>query len=149
MRCGFISRDDASFRAVCMLLAQHAQYANLPLRRAPEILRAVQLGQVFGAVDGSDLIGVVSWKETSDHVAREAVARRQLPPSSACLPHGDALVATAFLARSNEAGRLLWEAFLKAHQGRTILYERHKLKTHSLPVFKWMDKAGRLMGRDI
>src|SRR5690606_17460450 len=117
MICGFISQDDASFRAVCMLLAQHPQYANLPLRRTPEILRAVQSRQVFAAVQGNELTGAVLWKETSDVVAREAVAKRQLPDASQCQPRGDALVATAFLALSNETGRVLWNTFLKTYQG--------------------------------
>lgn len=149
MMCGFLSQDDASFRVVCMFLAQHQPYANLPLRRIPEILQAVQSRQVFVAVEDKELIGVVLWKETSDDVARQAITQRELPHSSACQSHGEALVATAFVALSNEAGRMLWDAFLKKHQGRIILYERHKPKADSLSVFKWIDKAGRLMGRGV
>lgn len=146
---GFIPSDDASFRAVCMLLAQHPQYANVPLRRTPGILHAVQSRQVFAAVEGDELAGVVLWKETSGSVAREAIANHQLPHSSLCQSRGDSLVATAFLASSIETGRALWSAFLKAHQGKVVLYERHKRDAESLPVFKWVDKSGRLMGHDI
>jgi hypothetical protein len=149
MICSFISQDDASFRAVCMLLAQHPQYANVPLRRTLDILRAVQSRQVFAAVEGNELLGVVIWKETGAEAARQAIARRQLPAPSACQDRGDVLVATAFLARSIEVGRTLWTTFLKTHQGRVVLYERHRLEAQSRPVFKWMDKSGRSMGPDV
>jgi hypothetical protein len=44
----------------------------------------VLLRQVFAAVEGDDLIGVVIWKETSIDVARQAIAKRQLPHPSMC-----------------------------------------------------------------
>lgn len=146
---GFIAPDDASFRAVCMLFAEHPQYADMPFRRVPEILRAVQSGHVFAAVDQQKLVGFYIWTRTSDDVARQAIDSRKLPHPSVCGRHGQALVATAFVAPSAAVGRRLSEAFVKANHGSVILYERHRLGKDSPPSLKWVDRAGRHMGTDI
>ena len=149
MTSGFIAPDDASFRAICMLLAGHPQYASLPLRRVPEILRAVRARHVFAAVEGTRLRGVILWTEASNDTARRAIGLRKLPAPAECADRGEALVTTAFFAESIPIGRRLWDDFLLTHRGRTILYERHKTVAGAAPVFKWMDKAGRLMGPQV
>jgi hypothetical protein len=142
--------DDASFRAVCVFLAQHPMYAQMPLRRTLEIFHAIKLGQTLVAIDDSKrLLGLVLWKECGAQAAREAVQARKMPGGRSIVDHGEAAIATAFMALDNETGRVLWDRFIEQQRGRVLLYERHRPGRAAAAIFKWIDKSGRLMGTDV
>lgn len=146
---GPLTNNDASFRAICVLLAGHPVYANFPLWRVTEILRAVQLDQTFGAVNEGNLAGVVLWREISEETAKRAIANRAFPRSQDLLDRAPAIAAIGFMAESTSLANSLTDAFVRAHIGRTIVYERHRANAAAPAVFKWIDKSGRRMGGNI
>lgn len=149
IKFGTLANSDASFSALCLLLANHPMYAAIPMNKVNDISQAVKSGTVFGAAKDKNLAGAVLWKETSNEMAANAIANRRFPLSSAGQQKGDALAAIAFVAASPEVARRLWQEFLHVHEGRLIIYERHRPHHKASRVFKWIDKSGRPMGSHI
>lgn len=149
LQYGVLANSDASFRGICMFLAQHPSYASMPFRRAADVMLAVQRNQAFGAIEDGLLVGIVLWSEFGLAAAQGAIATHKMPPASVTLASGDALAATAFIGKTPEIALPLWKAFVSAHRGRPILYERHR-PGHATPSkFKWIDRTGVPMGADV
>lgn len=149
LQYGVLSNSDATFRGICMFFAHHPSYASMPFRRAADVLLAVQRNQAFGVIEEGNLAGIVLWSEFGIDAAQSAIATHTLPPAAVTVANGDALAATAFIGRTPEIALPLWKAFVTAHRGRPILYERHR-PGHATPsLFKWIDRAGTPMGADV
>lgn len=149
LQYGVLSNSDATFRGICMFFAHHPSYASMPFRRAADVLLAVQRNQCFGAIEDGRLVGIVLWSEFSADAAKRAIASRALPPAAVTVANGEALAATAFVGATPDIVSPLWKAFVTAHCGRPILYERHRLGHVAPSLFKWIDKSGRPMGANI
>lgn len=145
-----LAKDDASFRAISLLMAQQPTYANVPISRMLELFHAVRLGQAFGAIDdGNRLLAVVLWRELSDELARRCIAERKLPSAELCVDHGEAILITALVALDPSCLEQLSDKFVAHNAGKTVLYERHRPEVGKPAQFKWIDKSGRRMGPDL
>lgn len=149
LQFGALANSDATFRAICVMIANHSSYASMPFRRATDILLAVQRNQAFGALDDGRLVGLVLWSAFTTEVAQQAIAACRLPGPSDLIANGDALAATAFVGETPDIVAPLWSSFVAAHRGRIILYERHRPGNAVPSLFKWIDKSGSPMGADI
>jgi hypothetical protein len=149
LRAGSLPPNDGSFRAICMLFAQHPLYSKVPLSRSVEILDAVRNGTNHCLMIDGRLVGAILFKEISDEVARNAISQRRMPKAGeiSAVPGRDALAATSFIAPSAQLVRPLWEHFTARYRSRLILYERH---TPGRPTrFAWVDREGRNRGRAV
>jgi hypothetical protein len=147
MQYGALSNTDASFRAVCMLLANHPLYAQMPVGRLLEFRDLIDRRQTFCALEDNVLAGLVAWHAVSSEVARRAIAERRWPGGKLAVGDGGGLLLSAFIAPARDEALTFFRRFSAEMRGKILVLQRHYPSRP--PRFVWVDRGGKRLGRDL